>query len=561
MKRKEISTESEWLHEASTTLLSGSLSSRCLHRLVSKAQHAGARGAEILEKAGMHGSCEKNISRDMHRSLRRLSDWPNFYYAEIPLWDPKSEKVEMRSHPFLLPHEWLAKANALGDLSTYHGNTASHASIYAHIDKVAAGLNTPSDYIPLGLHFDGVPFGSQVFYSDSLELFSLNFPCSTDGIRVPFTSVQKTHLVKHVTYNAILEILSWSLKHLAFGTLPVQRHDGTPWGIGEHSRSSLHKSFEPAKALLMEIRADWVALKQVFQFPQQNENAGICWMCFAKPADIRDCNATAAWRHERRTSVSFHAELARTEKSCPLWSVPGVCSELVVVDWLHCADLGVAADVIGNVLFELLEVQTGHDRTQKMSTIWSELRAEYKTQQVSNDMMFPTLRLNSFFKTGKSPKLKGKAAHIRGLVPVVNSVAQRLLVSQDIHTQTVKSCMQLLAKCYDALTNFSAADFEHNATRMAILYCALEKEQLDLGVLKRWKVKPKLHLFLELAYHLCLKQQKGNPRQFWTYADEGHGGQMKDVSKSRGGPNKSASSSYRMLCRFVTKRSLPGSLS
>lgn len=547
MSKDSNDPSSEWLKEASDSLLSGAVSATHLQRLVSKAEQAGARGAHKIAMAGKSGSLKKNICRDMVRFVRKSSHWPNFYYAQIPVWDCKNECRTLQSHPFLLPHEWLAKANGIVDFSQVRANAVDHVDIFAHMQQVAKGLNSPMDHIPLGLHCDGVPFGSQVFYSDSLELFSLNFPCGPVGKRLPFTSVQKNHLVKHETYNAILGVLAWSLKHLALGILPETRHDGSPFGPGEHFRKVLANHHKPAKALLVEIRADWVALKQVFQFPQQNENSGICWMCMAKPSDIRDCSGAASWRTQRRTAMSFHAELMQGGKHCPLWSVPGVSSDIVVVDWLHCADLGVTADILGNILLELVDLQLGSDRSVKMKTLWHQINDEYGKHGVSQDNRFPVLRLGSFFNGKKSPKLKGKAAHIRALVPILDCIVQRDMTSSDIHTGTVKSCMKNLATCYACLKDFSATRLDAAARRMAVLYCSLEKEQVDAGISKRWRVKPKLHLFQELCHHLCLERQRGNPRNFWTYADESHGGIMRQVAKSRGGKNSSAASAYRLL--------------
>ena len=138
---------------------------------------------------------------------------------------------------------------------------------------------------------------------------------------------------------------------------------------------------------------------------------------------------------------------------------------------------------------------------------------------------------------------------------MLDALASKYLQQTDLHTQTVKNCLSYLSKCYQELGNFSAERFEASANRMAILYCALEKEQLDLGVEKKWKIKPKLHLFLELAFHFC--KERGNPRLFWTYADESHGGDLRELAKSRGGKNASRASCYRMLCRFVYERPLP----
>jgi hypothetical protein len=251
--------------------------------------------------------------------------------------------------------------------------------------------------------------------------------------------------------------------------------------------------------------------------------------------------------------MSFHMQLLSAGKVCPLWSVPGCNCSIVIVDWLHCADLGVTADVIGNILFELVELVPGHDRTVRMRALWLLIQQEYDSQHVPAGNRFQSLRLKSFFAVNKSPKLKGKAAHIRYFVPVIQALVNQLMVAESIHTRTVVSCMNHLAKCYEFLQDFDAVLLDSEARKMAILYCALEKEKIDAGIQKRWKVKPKLHLFLELCTYLCLERQRGNPRNFWTYADESHGGSMRSIAVARGGRNTSRSSAYRLLSLWVCK--------
>lgn len=547
----------EWRQSAVSTVLEGNLSAAKCRSLIHKATLAGAKGAENFARVGQAGR-NRNVHRDFLRLARRNSLWPKLYYADIPVYDNKQEVIQMKSHPFLLPHEWLATALQHGSLHQY---TASQLNsfIWNHIKNTASGLGCPSEnFIALGLHCDGVPFGSQVFYTDSLELFTLNLPTGpkgNQGMRIPFTSVQRNHLVKHQTYSAILEVLAWSLRHLAFGCFPSTRHDGSPWGQADYERSKFAKTLQPVRALLVEIRADWVALKQIFQFPQQNENKGICWMCTATPKDIRDVSSGAAWRQSKQTAVSFHKKLLDEGKLCPLWSAPGVCKDIVVVDWLHCADLGVAADVLGNVLVELLDCFDGHDKKQKMSRLWSEIKTKYKAHEVNINSMFPYIRLQSFWaSSNKSPKLKGKAAHIRALVPVLNSVVQERM-PDDVHGKTVKSCMQQLALCYSCIVKFDAALLDKAARKMSLLYVALEKEALAFSF-NRWKVKPKLHLFLELASFLCLQRHYGNPRNFWTYNDESYGGRARFAGASKGGKNSSSASAYRLLQTWCANTNL-----
>ena len=45
-----------------------------------------------------------------------------------------------------------------------------------------------------------------------------------------------------------------------------------------------------------------------------------------------------------------------------------------------------------------------------------------------------------------------------------------------------------------------------------------------------WKLMPKLHLFLHLCEWQALEQ--GNPRYYWTYADEDLQGTMAEVAES-----------------------------
>ena len=118
--------------------------------------------------------------------------------------------------------------------------------------------------------------------------------------------------------------------------------------------------------------------------------------------------------------------------------------------------------------------------------------------------------------------------------------------------------MQNLGVAYTCLQDFDPVKLDAASRRLALLYCALEKEQVEAGIEKRWKVKPKLHLFLELCNYLRLQRQRGNPRDFWTKGDESHGGSVRRVATSRGGRNSSASSAYRLLSLWVSQTDLLG---
>jgi hypothetical protein len=541
--------KADWHDSASGRFLSGELAATSTHDLISKAQKAAGQGCEDLAKAGKSGKLKKNIARDLRRTLRKKSHWPQFYWAQIPIWDAKTETSELKWHPFLLPHEWLLNFFAFGLTEKSMPNEALHSGILEHIRQTCLELGIdPEGVIPLGFHCDGVPFGSRVFTDDSLELFSMNFPCEDKGgLRVPFTALQRRHLAKHITYNAVLEVLKWSLNCLAMGVNPQCRHDGSPWRTSDKSRSK--KGLQsPIKALLVEIRADWDALKQVFQFPQHNETAGICWKCKATPATFRDCSSQASWRSERLSPEDFHFGLQQSGYTpCPLFSAPGVSAKIVVVDWLHACDLGIAADIQGNVLNELLACMPGSNVKDRVSTLWQEIQKEYKLQGTKDRL--ESLTVLSFLQPKKAPKLRGKAAVIRALVPVLDCIVQRHMTARStVHQQTVARVMGLLAKAYTCLDSFDEEVLDKTAKSLGLLVVALETEEAQGLGRKNWAVKPKLHLFMELATFIC--KERGNPRWFWVYADETNGGIMRCIGTRRGGKNSSSGTAFNMLSKW-----------
>ena len=80
--------------------------------------------------------------------------------------------------------------------------------------------------------------------------------------------------------------------------------------------------------------------------------------------------------------------------------------------------------------------------------------------------------------------------------------------------------------------------------RLVGLYTALATKAKDDGV-KMWKLMPKLHLCL----HLCEWQAitHGNPRFYWTYADEDLAGTMAEVAQSCHPRTMAASALFKWL--------------
>ena len=115
---------------------------------------------------------------------------------------------------------------------------------------------------------------------DSLDVFNLTMITSSrhSGLRVPFLCTQLKHTLPQETFDAIVEVLCWSLQCLATGTKPSARHDGSSW-----LQSDKHRAARPeqgmslgVQAVLAEIRADWIFLQKLLKFPAWNMLDGLC---------------------------------------------------------------------------------------------------------------------------------------------------------------------------------------------------------------------------------------------------------------------------------------------
>ena len=225
---------------------------------------------------------------------------------------------------------------------------------------------------------------------------------------------------------------------------------------------------------------------------------------------------------------------------------------MVGIDILHAVDLGVAQDLAGNVLSEYIDkFANGRNRKEKVTFCWQKLKKYYSS-------MKPTSRLDALSwpmvkRDGKAPKLKAKGAETRGVVPFVVQLAMEMHAEapDELHYKTVACCATSLLDFYILLDadEWDAVAGREASRTFCVLYSALSREAQD-GM--RWRQKPKLHMFQELAeYHAF---ELGHPARYWCYQDEGFVGLIAKVAMSRGGPSAAATTAKLTLNKF---RALP----
>jgi hypothetical protein len=219
------------------------------------------------------------------------------------------------------------------------------------------------------------------------------------------------------------------------------------------------------------------------------------------------------------------------------------------VDWLHSADQGVAADFFGNLLCHLVDKHMpGNTLVLRCAALWQEIQGLYEDLGITDRLQ--NLTIGMLRKSGKSPKLRASAAQTRALIGCAHRLATRLLDPADPLEQAMLVAATSLNECYSCLAGDSIF-WEDLLPLHSRLFAAQLVALEACGDGTKWKVKPKLHLFLEM----CSEGSK--PSLVWTYRDEDFGGSCATMARRRGGLQKPGATSANLLTKFRIKNPAP----
>lgn len=506
-----------------------------------------AAGSADCASAVRPGASGKNAARDLRRQALRRSCWPQDYVFQATCRAPRTHGTEPMPVHMMLPHEVVATLFHFGHAEAVRDRRGFDPGSRRHLEACEAQAGGP--LLGLGLWCDGCPCNWD--RTESLEVLSLNLPglggpCRT--LRIPLVGISKKNVAAGETFHDLLEVVRWSLGCLALGRFPSERHDGA--AFGEADRGRARRAGQPLpRACLVEIRGDWKMFFEVFGLPSWAETGGICFRCTCTKAQLRQVGLDAPWRGTRLGHWELLQRIrARGKRVSPLFGAPWVTSSCFKVDWLHCADLGVAADFLGNLFLLLLTKLPGGSQRERCRELWGRVQGWYEARRVSDRLTDLTLAMLAPAKA--APKLRASAAQCRALVPFAAETAAALLGDEGIE-QAAKVGARHLQACYEALS-LEAADravrLSTAARAFALQYVALERASPGD---RAWRVKPKLHLFLELA------SEGGAPATCWTYRDEDFGGTASRLARSRGGRVRPGTTSQRLLAHFRLKSPVP----
>ena len=546
------SNTSDFRSVIANLFLSNKLSAVESHAIAHSATASGATSVEDIAKCGAEGMQPGNLRRDILRKLLKDCQWPSVYWAPVRVKDPENDQSEVIDFPFLLPHEFLNEIlqHDPSRLGQFVPSSTRCPELCKRITEFAVRMGVPPDMVcAIGLHGDGVPFKAKM--SDSLEQLSWNLPAAKSPARILFTAIPKKYVHDISTWDGLFKIFSWSMRCLAIGQHPKHRHDGTEFRkIEDADRLKLAGQSLNCYGALIEIRGDWAFYAATFQFPNwQSKN--VCWQCGATkdgPLSFRNARSFAPWRATRYERHTFlHLLRAQGLSPSTIFESPGLDMQCFMVDWLHAVDLGIGADIVGNVWNDVLELLPGRGRSEQISVLFARIKEFYAVADPPSKL--DRLTSDMIKIAASSPKLRSKAGECRYLYPFTALLAKEF-ASANSHFATVISLMEqfmIVVSCVSS-EPYQTAVACAAARKTCLLYEALEKEALAAGDLLHWHIKPKFHMFTELIeYNSVLR---GNPAGFWAYADETWGGWLSAAGMRRGGAKFAASTALNLLQRF-----------
>ena len=341
-------------------------SKHSIHK-VQRSEAAGSIGVSDLASVGG----EKHAHRNLLRKLLKKSKWPKVYHASVRVWNRRTNKECHASIPMLLPHEFVhvfrqhavSKANLLdrGGMDT---------TTEEHLRSASAQLGITGDVLGLAFWIDGV--ACKWDRSESQDMLMMSLPGVRGrwrDLRIPLCTLPHCWVTKHNTFDDILSVMTWSLRQAARGAFPACRRDGTPWAAEDVYRKRLRGRIG-CSALLCQITGDWKMYKDIFRFPQHNEKKGCCFKCEVTPDGIRNTGPSAPWRHQRLDHWGLLLRLRQHGlQVSPLFEAPGIRAGIFRVDWLHVADLGTAADWLGQLFTVLQSKCSGHNVRERCDAL------------------------------------------------------------------------------------------------------------------------------------------------------------------------------------------------
>ena len=330
----------------------------------------------------------------------------------------------------------------------------------------------------------------------------------------------------------------WELYALVEGRLPLKSEFGKPFSTQSRGGYVGGEWGRTHKVCLMQLKADNAWYVEGLGLRPWNSLVHMCPWCRASRDGFstwKDFSFRAAWLGQCRGHVEFVQDMRDSEgggfgHGLPfsfrpvLTQAPYFSWDMVMLDWMHCADLGIIGYELGEILWTILPrlapVRTRYwmvNRQRGLQVLKARLARYYANNRQKTRLPLRRLTLRKI-KVKRHPKLKAKAAQARGLVPFVEELAKEFCGVDGQLGEDPFKCIWHLARICEL-----ASRRELTAEEL-LQWRVLATHHMFVYTKCGFRTYPKHHFFMHLAaqVHRC-----GVPRTFWNYADESKNSRFK----------------------------------
>ena len=492
-------------------LAQGILSGTVVHKI----SQAAAKDIEQAREGAIFPDLEKmarlkqgrNLVRSVHDALSKASSLPMPLTLEIPFKDGY--------HPssILLPHEYFASMfesfdnwsrTILPDASKLPAFWAvfdSHPAMTGH--PVRRKANYRTHCIPISVHGDEVPVvGVGKIWCRSLLSFSwasiIANACGAQCEDVMFfiwAVFEKfcTPGTSRVlgTMQAFWQVLRWSFESLFTGVWPSSDWRGNRYDPASPEGQKAGKPLAGGYyGCLVQLCGDLDYFSKWMNLPVSTNHLKPCGLCkatFNGPLSWMDNRENSPWQATLLTPTNWSEHWQST---CALFALPGMNALCVGMDYMHNMFLGWLQYAYGSIFYLLTHECLSLEPLANLKTVWTFIKEIQRHDASRHGYRHRLDKLSMFTKQKGYPKLKGRAADIKGLDKALQLCWTQYMFPDNMQHAQIAAFLALNVEIAEILDTYSpkyghmgvpAGPYEDMCTKVA------QMAQLHLQLCEHYK--------------------------------------------------------------------------
>ena len=284
------------------------------------------------------------------------------------------------------------------------------------------------------------------------------------------------------------------------------------------------------RGILLFLSGDMDYLSKTLEMPRWSRNENLCSLCRCTKRGplsyLYNSLASAKWISEIWTASDWNAWPGRSP--CPIFELWWLTGVNVFLDYMHVKYLGADQYIFGSVMYLICFVVLKEDNPKvNLAKVWGWIQ-EYYAQHKPTNRYRSLRKLTMFVRRKDFPKLRGKAAEIKGFGPVILYLWKkvmdeedkvhrmiRLLLTKNLELDTILDAHPT-SMGYFCLPPTEAEKFKKTMFSVGQLHKQLS-EHFTAKEIRVFNFTAKSHMLM----HLGLLSKYIHPKLGWCFQGEG----------------------------------------